>query len=309
MKFKDKISVIIPTYNRAKLIKKSINSILNQTYDNIEVIVVDDCSTDNTEEVIKKIKDDRIRYIKLKKNSGACAARNAGIKVATGKYINFNDSDDEYLPTKIETQYNNLIKNNSDMDFCRIMIHINNNEFPIPSEQNRKKILKKEYIDELINGNYISTPTMLIKSKIIKKVLFDEQLPRFQDYDLVLRMIPGIKVSYTDEILINVYNSKDSISNSNERLLSAVKIMINKKYDINPAQASYLRESLVDMYSNIVINSYNNQIIQYNNQLQNVTNDCKKAQIEYEDLLRKYNEIINSKRWKLINKIFKLFRR
>ena len=305
MKFKDKVSIIIPTYNRAKLIKKSINSILNQTYDNIEVIVVNDCSTDNTEEVIKKIKDDRIRYIKLKKNSGACAARNAGIKVATGKYINFNDSDDEYLPTKIETQYNNLIKNNSDMDFCRIMIHINNLEYPIPSESHKKNILKQKYIEELVNGNYISTPTMLIKSKIIKKVLFDEQLPRFQDYDLVLRMIPGIKVSYTDEILINVYNSKDSISNSNERLLSAVKIMINKKYDITDEQKNKLNDTLINIYSNAMNATFD----RIKNEFDTVTREYNLLNKEYKKIYSEYNSIIESKRWKLMNKILRILRR
>lgn len=119
---KELISVVIPTYNRGFIIENSIRSVLNQTYKNIEVIIVDDGSTDNTEEVIKSINDKKIRYFKLKVNRGACYARNYGVSKAKGKYIAFQDSDDIFLPGKLEKQYVNLIKNNSDLDFCRIRI-------------------------------------------------------------------------------------------------------------------------------------------------------------------------------------------
>lgn len=95
------VSVIIPTYNRGRLILDSVNSVLNQTYKNIELIVVDDCSTDDTKEVIESIKDSHIKYIKLEKNSGACIARNRGIEKSTGEFIAFNDSDDLWIPEKI----------------------------------------------------------------------------------------------------------------------------------------------------------------------------------------------------------------
>ena len=81
----DKISVIIPTYNRGKSIIQSINSVLEQTYHNLEILIVDDCSTDDTEYLISKIDDPRVKYIKLKENKGASFARNIGIKIATGK--------------------------------------------------------------------------------------------------------------------------------------------------------------------------------------------------------------------------------
>ena len=116
----DKISVIIPTYNRGKSIIQSINSVLEQTYHNLEILIVDDCSTDDTEYLISKIDDPRVKYIKLKENKGASFARNIGIKIATGKYISFQDSDDIYKNNKIEKQYINLIKKNSDFDFCKI---------------------------------------------------------------------------------------------------------------------------------------------------------------------------------------------
>ena len=83
----DKISVIIPTYNRGHLILNSIGSVLNQTYKNIEVLLIDDGSSDDTENIINNLEDKRIRYIKLNKNKGASNARNIGIKLASGKYL------------------------------------------------------------------------------------------------------------------------------------------------------------------------------------------------------------------------------
>lgn len=98
------ISVIIPSYNRAFILTDAINSVLLQTYKNIELLFVDDCSTDNTEEIVKNITDSRFHYIRLEKNSGACTARNRGIKEAKGDYIAFNDSDDQWHIDKLEKQ-------------------------------------------------------------------------------------------------------------------------------------------------------------------------------------------------------------
>lgn len=98
-----KISVIMSAYNAQKTISRAIRSVLNQTYDDIELIVVNDCSTDNTEKIVKKYKDNRIVYIKHDINLGAGCARNTGIKNATGEYIAFLDSDDYYNKDYIQT--------------------------------------------------------------------------------------------------------------------------------------------------------------------------------------------------------------
>ncbi len=105
-----KISVIIPTYNRGKIIGNSIKSVLNQTFKNLEIIVVDDGSKDNTKEIVDEFKDERVRYIKLNNNTGAANARNIGIKNAIGQYISFQDSDDIFYPDKLERQLKNIIK-------------------------------------------------------------------------------------------------------------------------------------------------------------------------------------------------------
>ena len=98
------VSIIMPSYNTGDLIQKSIESVLAQTYQNWELIIVDDCSKDNTDEVVDGIKDSRIKYLKNEKNSGAAVSRNRALREATGKWIAFLDSDDLWAPDKLEKQ-------------------------------------------------------------------------------------------------------------------------------------------------------------------------------------------------------------
>lgn len=108
------VSIIMPTYNCAKFIEESIESVLSQTYKNWELIIVDDCSNDNTEDIVKRYceTDDRIKYLKLDVNSGAAIARNKGIEQARGKYIAFLDSDDLWMDGKLEKQISFMEENN-----------------------------------------------------------------------------------------------------------------------------------------------------------------------------------------------------
>lgn len=98
------VSIIMPSYNTAQYIKESIESVQNQTYSNWELIIVDDCSTDNTDEIVESIVDERIRYIKNEKNSGAAVSRNRALREAKGRWIAFLDSDDLWLSDKLEKQ-------------------------------------------------------------------------------------------------------------------------------------------------------------------------------------------------------------
>jgi glycosyltransferase involved in cell wall biosynthesis len=100
----DIVSVIIPTYNSAKYIEETLHSACEQTYHSLEIIVVDDCSTDETASLVKALKDPRVRLIRQDENGGAGVARNAGVAVASGRFIAFLDSDDIWFPTKIEKQ-------------------------------------------------------------------------------------------------------------------------------------------------------------------------------------------------------------
>lgn len=109
-----KVSIITPTYNCARFIGETIESVINQTYQDWEMIIVDDCSSDNTEEIVKKYSkdDNRIKYVKLEQNSGAAMARNKAMELATGKYMAFLDSDDIWTKDKLDKQIKFMEKNN-----------------------------------------------------------------------------------------------------------------------------------------------------------------------------------------------------
>lgn len=108
----DLVSIITPTYNCGKFINETIKSVLNQTYKNWEMIIVDDCSTDDTEKVVLKFDDERVKYHKLKINSGAAVARTTAMQLAKGSYMAFLDSDDIWTEDKLEKQLNFMKKNN-----------------------------------------------------------------------------------------------------------------------------------------------------------------------------------------------------
>lgn len=257
----DKISVIIPTYNRESLICRSVKSVLENTYKNIEVIVVDDGSTDNTSEIIKEINDKRFKYIKLRKNRGACYARNLGIKKSTGKYIAFQDSDDLFHKDKLEKQIKNLIKNNSDLDFCKILIHETNYDAFIPTNELEEKFNKQPFNTLLCSGNFISTQAILAKKEIFNKMQFDTTLPRFQDFDLILRISNKYKISYTNEALVELYRQEDSISRNSDKLKMACANMIAKKYDLTEENRNKLNYTLISIASSHELEtSYNNYI-------------------------------------------------
>ena len=200
------VSVIIPTYNREATIEKAINSVLNQTYVDLEVLVIDDGSTDNTREVVFNIKDSRIRYY-YQENQCACVARNLGIEMAKGEYIAFHDSDDLCRKERIERQINFLKSNGGDLAFCAFQKHGDKVEEKVP---NTEAGLKK--FEEILFGMYVSTQTIMGKKKVFETYKFDPKMKRLQDYDIMIRIAQTEKVFYQDEILVDVFLQKDSIT-------------------------------------------------------------------------------------------------
>lgn len=186
------VSVIIPTYNRAELVPRAIDSVLGQSYQNLEIIVVDDCSEDNTEEVVKAIADNRLRYYCHDINQGGSTARNTGIELACGKYIAFLDSDDVWLRQKLELQLQAIaIKaNNPDWVVSYTKFQKSNRVFYQPSVlPSRGKNPRESVADYFwLKSGEMLTSTLLVSSSLAQASMFKTNLPKHQDLDFVLRL-------------------------------------------------------------------------------------------------------------------------
>lgn len=209
------VSVIIPTYNRIDTLPRSMKSVLDQTYGNLELIVVDDGSTDGTDEYVKGLPDERIRYVKGEGNRGPGAARNMGVRLAKGEYIAFQDSDDEWHPDKLEKQMLLLLNSElgNDMVYC---------EFTRYQGQTRGEVVPSKKIPiECKQGNMlavlllqpmISTQTIVIKKQsFIQAGGFQERLKTFEDYEFTLRFSQNHKIGFVEESLVKVYDSLNSV--------------------------------------------------------------------------------------------------
>lgn len=208
------VSVIIPTYNREKMVGNAIKSVLNQTYKNIEVIVVDDGSKDNTQEVIKSIGDNRIRYIRLEKNGGVSRARNIGINEAKGSFIAFQDSDDVWYTNKLYEEMKEMQSDeNCQMVFCKYECKTGIYRV-VPAEDNFSLDIGKDgLLKSLLGGNKIGMPTVLLKREILKKTgVFNETLCTLEDWELFLRITREGKVRFLKKVLVTVDNSTEGVN-------------------------------------------------------------------------------------------------
>lgn len=186
-------SLIIPSYNRAKFIQKTIETVLNENYPHVEIIVVDDGSTDNTEEIVRGINSDRIRYFKIQ-NSERAAARNYGTKQAKGSYISFLDSDDQLLPNHHEEALNMIRKYDGPPVF-----HLN---YYLEDNRNIRRIAQvtKHLKKELTKGNPFSTNGVFMKREVALENLFNEdrKLSATEDYELWTRIAARYPILFSE---------------------------------------------------------------------------------------------------------------
>ena len=220
------IYVVIPSYNREKTIVRAINSVLKQTYSDLEVIVVDDGSTDNTRAVLSEISDKRFRYI-YQENAGACAARNNGIEHAKGEYIAFQDSDDAWRPEKLEKQIEAMQYYNADICFCRMERH----NYPENKEKFYPNIAEGivEY-KELLLKSLASTQTIIAKREVYNSVMFDVKVKRMQDYDWMIRAAKHYSVCFIRDVLVDLYLQNDSITTFDYNKIQQINEFFLEKY-------------------------------------------------------------------------------
>ena len=225
------VSVVIPTYNRAHLIGRAIKSVLDQTYQDFEIIVVDDDSTDNTEEVVKRFNDSRIHYIRHKQNRGGAVARNTGIKAARGKYIAFQDSDDEWLPEKLEKQINCFVKYSDSIGAVYCLYYTQDDSLGYMRKASSCDMRCGNVYNFLLNAWCPSiTSSIILAVRIFEKTgMFDENLPSFQDYDLWIRVAQHYNFEFIDEPLVVVHkHSGSQVARDLEPRMKGLKLFLDK---------------------------------------------------------------------------------
>lgn len=227
-----KVSVVIPAYNKADLTIKTMKSILGQTYANIEVIVVDDGSVDDTRNKLQLF-GDKIHYI-YKQNGGACSARNVGIKKATGEYIALIDCDDIYYPEKIAKSVE-CLEANPDYGFVFTNAYfIDANDKIVSAFSNSHRKRSSLIASKLIFSNLICNSTVVIRRSCFKKVgYFDEKIFIPADWDMWLRLAEVYKAGYIDEKLTGYRVSESYTKSHKEKALNESLYVIKKTFNRN----------------------------------------------------------------------------
>ncbi len=229
-----KVTVIIPAYNYSIYLEECINSVYGQSYKNIECIVVNDGSTDNTEKILEDLK--KIKYQDLiivnKENAGLSAARNTGIKIASGVLIAFLDADDLWAPNKIENQIKTFNERNADIVFSNYKIYQNSQ-----LRDHSEKIIASPFILDFIAKNPIlgSSSSIIIKSEVIRKVgYFDNNFRSGEDADYWFRCAcQNFSFAFCDSHDVYIrHHQSGNMSANHMRMLSYHLILFDKQMNV-----------------------------------------------------------------------------
>ena len=252
-----KISVIVPTYNRAHTIVNAINSIQAQTCSVAEIIVVDDASTDDTEQKLRMIDDNRIRYFRLDINKGAAGARNYGVAQAGCDMIAFLDSDDVWHPDKIEKQVS-LKEEREDLGLIyTAYVRIYGSSEEIHPDLNGEDKLEGDMLSQVLYKNTVGTPTILMEKSLFDKIGgFDEGLRCLEDWDMIIRAAKETGFGFVPEVLVDAIYLDDGVtSNMDEYFRSRCRMM--QKY----RQELLDTETFNKTAENILALAYKNNVL------------------------------------------------
>jgi glycosyltransferase involved in cell wall biosynthesis len=234
------VSVVIPTCNRARMVVRAIASVLDQTYSNIECIVVDDASTDATGEAVARLADPRLRYLRNEINAGAPASRNRGIRQAAGQYVALLDDDDTWLPGKIEKQIAVFGQAPEKVGLVYTGFYF----VAARSEQTVATVLpakRGDVYDQMLESCILGSPTPLIKKECFEQAgLFDETLPSCQDWDMWLRIAKKYEFDFVPEALARHYVHGSQVSTSLASKIASRTTILNKhEHDIKKTSRIY----------------------------------------------------------------------
>ncbi|MCF6155437.1 MAG: glycosyltransferase [Candidatus Brocadia sp.] len=225
------VSVIVPTYNCARFLPGSLGSVLSQTYDFYEIIVVDDGSTDNSKEVLNPFMQ-KIRYIKLEQNRGLPTARNVGIQSARGKYIAFLDADDLWLPEKLQADMEHFDKHQDIGMVYSKQINMDEKGYALDGCSKRRLPSDNIFIRLFSEQNFIIASSVVVRKDVFATTgLFDEQLFNCQDWDMWLRIAFYFKVSGINKPLVKYRHNPLSLSKNRNNVLKYQKLVIDKTYN------------------------------------------------------------------------------
>lgn len=220
MKYQPLVSIIIPTFNRADLLKLCLDGLISQTYQNWEAVIIDNYSIDVNEQVVASYKDKRLRFYKNNNDGIIAVSRNKGITLSTGEIICFLDSDDIWSPEKLEYVVSYLKE--YDLIYHDMLIYYYNNGEIQYSKRLRGRTLKGDlFLDALMDGNPCINSSLVVKRSLIEQVggISEERsLVGVEDFDYLLRMLPFAKVKFIPKVLGYYYVGQSSVSNTEKQV-------------------------------------------------------------------------------------------
>jgi glycosyltransferase involved in cell wall biosynthesis len=248
------VSIIIPAYNAADYLKEAVDSALAQTYENCEIIVVDDGSTDETKKVLEPyVEKNKIKYV-YQQNKGLSGARNTGIRESTGNYVALLDADDLFLPTKIERQVDYLEKNVAcDVSYCDLY-HFWDGEPDKLLKLNYLYYSGKDVFPNLLARSFIAPVTVLFRRNVFERFgYFDESIRQYaEDFEFWLRLsYRGANICFLPEILAKLRLRKEGNIQSNQPMmkLTALRVIENLYREMPPSErARYNMENYLRAY-------------------------------------------------------------
>lgn len=235
------ISVILPTYNRAYCIIPAIESVLRQTHEQLELIIVDDCSTDNTAQVLSAISDPRVQVIRHEHNKGAAAARNTGLAAARGELIAFQDSDDEWCVSMLERQVRRRAELGPEyqVSYCAKVVHGRDDHgnfgaryaaYVPPAD---RKTVEGDVLDEVFQNAIASTQTIVVNKQLLQAVGgFDETLRVGVDWELTVRLARHTKFAFIEDPLVMTRLMDDSITHRRLDSVHTIQVVMEKHRDL-----------------------------------------------------------------------------
>ena len=255
---KELISIIVPVYNVENYLKRCLDSIIKQSYSNLEIILINDGSKDNSEKICLEYakKDNRIKYFK-KENGGAASARNLGLKKASGKYIGFVDSDDMIHEDMFKVLYENLVNNNADLSICEVVRFKD-----IPNYTNENDIViydKIEALKVLLEDRKICSYSVnkLCKKNLLKDIKYPENKLQEDVGTIYKFIINAEKIVYSNSQLYGYYEREESVTKSiTSKFIYDYFEMIEKRY--NDLQKYNINSYLILNKVNVILGSFIN---------------------------------------------------